>query len=754
MAIHQPDLRTEAKLVDALGGAHQVLLRPNWHALVEAVRRGEVDACLVDANHPDRSSASRRIATLRRDFVNLAILACLESDGPEEYFDLGGLGVDGLVVPDDGGKKIRLDVNRALSRARALQAQRILADRAPAPVPEAVAWAVEHAGPDASVHRLAAAMGHTPTTLRRLLHNAGFPPPARVLLWGRLIAAGARLAEGGRTVEDVAFSLGYATATSLARAMKVHGGYTPAEVARDDGMRMVLDALVPPDGERSEPSGSGGLRALMLRAGFFSLAVVMAGCATLGLGGGGVDKGAVERVLSTPPIDQLHVGVLVVDGASGRTLLEHNAHRKFVPASNQKILVTAAALSLLGPDFRFRTEVWATGSRYGSVLDGDLVLLASGDPSMSGRYWTSGTHALEALADSIRAAGVDYVAGSVYVDVSAWDSTTVGPTREVEDLRYAYGSTGGAFTIDEGELRAVIRAGPSIGSRAIVDWTPTGAEQFVDARLLTAGADSAARLRPRYLPESRRIVLEGVVPRGAADTTRFAARDPVRQASAAWWRALQRRGVEVEGGWAVKWTEGQPVGRGCRAGSVAECERSSRLAAIESPPLAELAAGILGPSQNWMTEQLVRTLGARLGGEGSWEGGIRVIERFIVDEVGVDSLDVELRDGSGLSAYNLVTPRALVRTLAYMRDGPNGAPFRTAMAEPGEEASTLEERLTELEGRLFAKTGTISNVNSLSGYLVRDDGSEAVFSILTNGSGLPSSPVREAIDQMIRTLAR
>ena len=127
---------------------------------------------------------------------------------------------------------------------------------------------------------------------------------------------------------------------------------------------------------------------------------------------------------------------------------------------------------------------------------------------------------------------------------------------------------------------------------------------------------------------------------------------------------------------------------------------------------------------------------------------------FLVDDLAVTPSDLAVRDGSGRSAYNLVTPRALVAVLAAMRSGPLGDTYRLAMAEPGEEDSTLEDRLLDLEGRLFAKTGSISNVNSLSGYLVRRDGREIVFSILTNGSGLPASRVRRAIDEIVRALAR
>lgn len=527
----------------------------------------------------------------------------------------------------------------------------------------------------------------------------------------------------------------------------------------------------------------------MSRRATLALALVTAGCASAGLAGPPVDGTSIDQRLRTPPFDQMHVGVLAVDLQSGDTVYEHEAHRKFIPASNQKILVTAAALSLLGPDFRFRTEAWLEGRAAGVEGQGseDLVIVASGDPSFSSRYWSSGTEALDAIADSVRAAGIARIAGSAIVDVSAWDSTTVGPTWEVEDMLYTYGSTGGAFAVDDGEIEIVVTAGAAIGAPAQVTWVPQGTDDFVLSRVTTVAADSSTRVRPHYLPESRRLALDGVVAAGTVDTVSFAIRDPVRQAVAALARAFGREGIEVADGWDIRWDRAEgdacaavpwadtttestaAAGTLAAAGSVegdgsadpaeaglstSDCTPARRLFAMESPPLGDLVAGILEPSQNWMTEQLVHALGERFGTEGSWEEGMGVVVDYLVDEVGVTASDLAVRDGSGRSAYNLVTPRALVLVLEAMRAGPHGDRYRDAMAEPGEKESTLEDRMLDLDGQVFAKTGSISNVNSLSGYLVRRDGREIAFSILTNGSGVSASRVRGAIDEIVRTLAR
>ena len=173
----------------------------------------------------------------------------------------------------------------------------------------------------------------------------------------------------------------------------------------------------------------------------------------------------------------------------------------------------------------------------------------------------------------------------------------------------------------------------------------------------------------------------------------------MRQATAALDRILRDRGIETVDGWGVVWEPGVDLGGTVRR--PARCRRvqpRSAVGASTSPPLMEIVEAILEPSQNWMTEQLIRTLGAELGEEGAGGGGLDVMTRFLVDQVGVDSLDISPRDGSGLSSPDLVTPRALVRILRYMAAGPDGEAFRHALAEPGEDDSTLERRLPGLKG--------------------------------------------------------
>lgn len=290
LAILQPDPRAEARLSAALASAHDVLLRSSWGHL-EELGEGEIEACVVDVDHPDRELASRRIASLRARYPDLAIVACVESEEAEGFFGLGGSGVDGVVFSESRGTKILRDLDTALSMSRARRVERSLSARIPPPGPAAVAWSMEHAGNSTSVDRLAGALGHSARSLRDRLQDAGLPSPGRILLWGRLLVAGARLGYDGRRVEDVAFSLGYATSTSFARAMKLHTGLTPATVSRQGGMTAVLEALVErtvgartgggrttggPTG-RSSGGGSAGKRSRMARVALLAGALAVTG---------------------------------------------------------------------------------------------------------------------------------------------------------------------------------------------------------------------------------------------------------------------------------------------------------------------------------------------------------------------------------------------------------------------------------------------------------------------------------------------
>ncbi len=459
----------------------------------------------------------------------------------------------------------------------------------------------------------------------------------------------------------------------------------------------------------------------------------------------------IRAVTDAPRFRQIQWGVLARDMHTGRVIYERNAHQKFVPASNMKILTAAAALTELGPDFRFETALWSDAeldSR--GVLSGPLILDGRGDPTLSGRFHESGRAALAVLARRLHAAGVRRVSGPLVIDASRWDSTSVRGTWMVEDVGWPWGASGGAFVVDEGEIEVVVLGGNRPGDPASVIWPADLSPARFSADVVTTAADTVD-LRPGYRPERRQIVLGGRIRPALRRQESLAARDPVGIAGELLLAALRTEGIRVDGGLELRWEPGQPIGNGCVTGAVDACG-ARLLAHLESPPLSTVVGAFLAPSQNFISEQVVRALGLERGRRGSWEEGLGVMERALTREFAVLTGDIDLRDGSGLSAYSLVTPRAMVDVLFKIRIGAVGEDFRDALASPGE--GTLAGRLGDLRGRLWAKTGSLTHVSSLSGYLVRDNGREMVFSILTGNAGLESREVRRAVDELVRELTR
>jgi serine-type D-Ala-D-Ala carboxypeptidase/endopeptidase (penicillin-binding protein 4) len=451
----------------------------------------------------------------------------------------------------------------------------------------------------------------------------------------------------------------------------------------------------------------------------------------------------VDSVLLTPPLHRTHWGVMVVDAASGRVLLDRQGGRHFVPASNQKILVTAVALAELGPEFRFRTPVAALG------LTGDsaaaLLVTGRGDPTLSARFHGGEWGALDSLADSIAGRGIRRL-GRVIVDIAYFAGPGHHPSWQIGDLNWGYAAPIAAFQVNEGTFRVAVGAGPAPGSPAVVSvLAPPGAIVLLN-EILTDTAATAPALEIRRRPGSDTLVLAGRFPAGRApDTLRYAVGDPAAFAAHALTDALRRRGVTVAAPPLVL-TDTAAVA------AAALPAAAQPLFDWSSPPLMEVVAAILRPSQNWIAESLHKTLGAERGPGGSWAGGVTVQRRFLHDVVGIDSTALAVRDASGLSAQNLVTPEALIRILDHARRRPWGESYRAAMAQPGR-PGTLSGRLRHLEGRLHAKTGTIMHVNGLSGYVTAADGRLLLFSVLSNASGRPAVEVRAAIDRIVTEIA-
>jgi D-alanyl-D-alanine carboxypeptidase/D-alanyl-D-alanine-endopeptidase (penicillin-binding protein 4) len=452
----------------------------------------------------------------------------------------------------------------------------------------------------------------------------------------------------------------------------------------------------------------------------------------------------IDAILARPQLARAHWGIEVRDARTGRSLYSRNAGRLFIPASNLKLIVSAAAAHHLDPGYRFRTGVYAAGTVRDGVLEGDLVLYGRGDPMISARYFPSRTAVFDSLADSLRARGIRRVTGGIVADESWMDREYVRGDWEAYDLRWWYAAPVGALGFNDNSIDFRIEPGASAGSPARVTGSPASGAYAVEnaSRTVASGGRHTFDLERGAGPGAVRAY--GQIPLGAAaGSESFAVDNPARWTGTVFREVLERKGIDV----------GRDPVRIVSDPAASTVQGMTPLAEWRSPPLPQAIGPVLMNSQNWFAELLVKTLGREVRGEGSWSAGLQVEREFLTGVVGIDSADFVLRDGSGLSAGNLVTPRALVELLDYVRRTPRQAIVRRALPVSGAQEGSLRTRLTDLRGRVAAKTGYIGNVDSMSGFVTMPDGREIIFSIISNGSGQPSSRMKAGIDDVVRAIA-
>lgn len=431
-------------------------------------------------------------------------------------------------------------------------------------------------------------------------------------------------------------------------------------------------------------------------------------------------------------------GIEVYDPARDRVLYSHNGNRHFIPASNTKLITTTVAMGTLGPDYRYRTPLLATSRD--SVIAA-LVLEGRGDPTWSERFNSGDFTVLQQLADSVARAGVRRI-DNLVIDASRFGRERVHYTWEISDLPGIYAPPVAAVGIAEGTLQLRVQGGPRAGDSAVVSIIgPRGVFPVV-GRVTTDTAGVRLNLDVDYQSWPDTIRVSGSIGANATETTRIAAPDAARFATAVFADALRTRGITV-GATTLTYDSADVARAGARV----------PIATWTSQPMSEIVAAILRPSQNWIAEQVMRTVGAEKGANGSWGASAAIERRYLVDVVGLDSTDFQLRDGSGMSAQTLMTPKGFVRILEHTRKQPWASLYREALPAALMPGSTLSSRFRGLENRIFAKTGSITNVSTLSGFIVTDNGRELTFSILVNASGSSQAQVRRGMDRLVFSLA-
>ncbi|HEY3934159.1 MAG TPA: D-alanyl-D-alanine carboxypeptidase/D-alanyl-D-alanine-endopeptidase [Gemmatimonadales bacterium] len=465
----------------------------------------------------------------------------------------------------------------------------------------------------------------------------------------------------------------------------------------------------------------------------------------------------LDQRLDAPGLDHLLWGVAVTD-LDGHLVYGRNADRLFIPASNMKLIVSTVANSLLGPSFTVKTSVYATGPiSSAGIVEGDLVLYGRGDPTFSHRCYDADTTKpgvcdrdpaakLRLLAQQLHDRGVRAVAGDIVGDGSYFTPEVIHPAWENYDLGWWYAAPVSGLGFNDNSVDFAETAGDSVGHSPGIVMTPD-----IGAFALENHAEVDPRGARRTFDifrtgDGKGYLATGALPAGAATRSESAAvLDPNRYAAIAFRRELDAAGIAVRG--ETRSTVDSFTYRVART--------TPALAEVTSRPLRDWLYPILSPSQNWFAEMTLKQLGRRFGSAGSWEEGRRIERRFLIDSVGLDSTEFAIQDGSGLAANNYVTPLAFTKLLRFAHGHRDFDAIYAALPQSGK-PGTLKDRFTgtAAAGAVHAKTGSISGVNTLSGFIERSGASVLVFSVMANHHTLGGSRMIAAIDSVVSELAK
>lgn len=438
----------------------------------------------------------------------------------------------------------------------------------------------------------------------------------------------------------------------------------------------------------------------------------------------------VDAIADRAEFSRSRWGILIQPLSSTATLYSRDATKYFIPASNVKLLTTAAALHKLGADFRIKTSVY-------SGANGSLYVAGRGDP-------TIGEAQLKDLAQQLKRRGVDRI-NELIGDDSYFQGSAVNPNWEWEDAQAGYGAPVNSLIFNQNAIELVLSP-QAIGQPLKVTFAePKLANQWqILNNSVTVSKNESEFIEVGREFDRPAIRVSGQLQLGAESESAYVAVvNPANNFLQHFQQVLAADGIPI------------------KQALIASNYRNftQELAAVESPPLAELVKETNRESNNLYAEVLLRLLGKVTGKmpvpqEDKDEIGLKEL-KIVLTQLGVNPNSYILADGSGLSRHNLISPEALVQTLRLMANSPAGSIYRASLPIAGE-SGTLKNRLNFTPNRVIlqAKTGTLSGVSALSGYIEVPNYEPLVFSIIVNQSDLSAAKMRSATDEIVLLLNR
>ena len=452
---------------------------------------------------------------------------------------------------------------------------------------------------------------------------------------------------------------------------------------------------------------------------------------------------SLNILLSDSSLKYGSVSFCAIETESGKIIAESGSSRSLVPASILKIVTSAAAIELLGPDYRFRTTIGYTGNlnRQTGLLTGDIVVSGGGDPSFaSKRFESHYGDIINNWVKAIAAEGIRRIEGRIITDDSYYDYLPVPAKWLWEDAGNYYGAGAYGFSVFDNTYEIRFRRS-AVGNVEIAETDPVECRMELSGSLRAEGTSDKGYVFAA--PYSESGWLTGTIPeRLETFALKASIPDPPALFSRILWKKLSERGITITKEATTVRKEKEVI-----KGLIYP------LAEVYSPPLSVIAETLNHESVNLYAEHFLKELGKKFRNSGSTDAGLEVVSAFL-GKAGIDLNGIFMEDGSGVSPLNSVNSKEMARLLVYMKNSSEYFDvFYNSLPDAGKEG-TLKGYFTDpvLEPRMRAKSGSMTRVRSYAGYLKTLDGKTIAFTIIVNNYTGPSKPLIASIGDILKEL--
>ena len=451
----------------------------------------------------------------------------------------------------------------------------------------------------------------------------------------------------------------------------------------------------------------------------------------------------IAAATQSPGVRRAVWGIAVHSLDRNERLYDLNARTLLVPASAAKIAAVATAADAVGWDYRYQTTVRATGRIVDGVLQGDLLVAGSGDPTIGGRAGDS----IDGWIEALKAAGIRRIDGRIIGDDDAIEEPRPQLAWAWDDLGYTAGALFGALNLAENRLTVTITSGVAPGAAATLSVDPHAASRPLSNRVTTVAPGAMQLVWPEQRPGDPYLTIAGTITAGAAPIRlNVSAGNPTFWFASVFRNRLQQGGIDVTGdAWDIDDVMPPP-----------DRSHATVLFTYQSHPLSEIVQPLLKDSINLYAEAVMR-LNAAPGAVPTNDAALAGF-RGRLEAWGIEADAQQVIDGSGLSRRNVISADALLAILRRMQDPAAASPFVRALPIAGVDGS-LANRMREspAAGNVRAKTGTMSNIRSLAGYVTTRDGEHLAFVAMVNnfeGSGTSANQALDAIAIRLASFSR